>query len=57
MLLMMKWVARGGGSTFAWVGTMAGNGHLANDYDGTDKSDDFLQEVGFNIPGEVKELQ
>ena len=35
-----------------WVGTMAGNGNTdANDYDGTDKSDDFFTGgVGFNIP-------
>ena len=43
----------GGGSTPSmWVGTMAGNGNTdANDYDGTDKSDDFFTGgVGFNIP-------
>ena len=43
----------GGGSTPSmWVGTMTGNGNTdANDYDGTDKSDDFFAGgVGFNIP-------
>tara|TARA_B100000212_G_scaffold238528_1_gene181588 strand:- start:55 stop:567 length:513 start_codon:yes stop_codon:yes gene_type:complete len=43
----------GGGSTPSmWVGTMAGNGNTdANDFDGTDKSDDFFTGgVGFNIP-------
>mgnify|MGYP001158544029 FL=1 len=43
----------GGGSTPSmWVGTMGGNGNTnANDYDGTDKSDDFFAGgVGFNIP-------
>ncbi len=43
----------GGGSTPSmWVGTMTGNGNTdANDYDGTDKSDDFFAVgVGFNIP-------
>ena len=35
-----------------WIGSMAGNGNTnANDYDGTDKADDFIAEgVGFNIP-------
>ena len=45
--------AAGGGSTPSmWVGTMTGNGNTdANDYDGTDKSDDFLTAgLGFNIP-------
>ena len=43
----------GGGSTPSmWVGTMTGTGNTdANDYDGTDKSDDFFTGgVGFNIP-------
>ena len=43
----------GGGSTPSmWVGTMAGNGNTdANDFDGTDKSDDFFTGgIGFNIP-------
>jgi len=45
--------AAGGGSTPSmWIGTMTGNGNTdANDYDGTDKSDDFLTAgLGFNIP-------
>ena len=43
----------GGGSTPSmWVGTMTGNGGTSvNDYDGTDKTDDFFTGgVGFNIP-------
>ena len=43
--------AAGGGSTPSmWVGTMTGNGNTnANDYDGTDKADDFLTAgLGFN---------
>ena len=43
----------GGGSTPSmWVGTMTGNGNTsANDYDGTNKTDDFLTAgLGFNIP-------
>ena len=43
----------GGGSTPSmWVGTMGGNGNTsANDYDGTEKADDFFTGgVGFNIP-------
>ena len=43
----------GGGSTPSmWVGSMTGNGGTSvNDYDGTDKTDDFFTGgVGFNIP-------
>ena len=43
----------GGGSTPSmWVGTMTGQGNTSvNDYDGTDKTDDFLTGgLGFNIP-------
>ncbi len=43
----------GGGSTPSmWVGTMTGKGNTsANDYDGTDKTDDFITGgFGFNIP-------
>ena len=43
----------GGGSTPSmWLGTMTGNGNTsANDYDGTNKKDDFLTAgLGFNIP-------
>ena len=43
----------GGGSTPSmWIGSMAGNGNTnANDFDGTDKADDFIAGgVGFNIP-------
>ena len=45
--------AAGGGSTPSmWVGTMTGNGSTsANDYDGTNKRDDFITGgLGFNIP-------
>ena len=45
--------AAGGGSTPSmWVGSMTGNGGTSvNDYDGTDKTDDFFTGgVGFNIP-------
>ena len=43
----------GGGSTPSmWVGTMTGQGNTSvNDYDGTDKTDDFISGgFGFNIP-------
>ena len=43
----------GGGSTPSmWVGSMTGNGGTSvNDYDGTNKSDDFFTGgIGFNIP-------
>jgi len=45
--------AAGGGSTPSmWVGSMTGNGETsANDYDGTERNDDFLVGgIGFNIP-------
>ena len=43
----------GGGSTPSmWIGSMGGTGNTnANDFDGTDKADDFIAGgVGFNIP-------
>ena len=53
VLMRMNCCSAGGGSTPSmWVGTMAGQGITSvNDYDGTDKTDDFITGgLGFNIP-------